>query len=479
MAPTAKRPNIPPAPAPLPEATQVDILRTRQGDVGTNNEIAAAPIDPDVEAASARYGEILLEHYRLEEFIGSGGLGVVFRAVDIRTGVTVAVKIMREELMRVRTVAARFLREARITRTMSHPAVPRGLASGVDRTGAPVLIMEYIVGENFGTILDRQGALPIAEALSIGARIAGALETAHRLGIIHRDIKPENVMRVTGSNAADEVMVLDFGIAFCLDEPRLSSANAMIGSPAYMSPEQARGDVVSPAADLYSLGATLVHLLTGRTVYAGEYLLQLAAHTGAPIPSIRDRRPEVPEVVDLYIQSLLQKDPAMRPVGAADVASALDELARICVGTGTADGVARREIDAVIFSAAMDPQDTLVEQLQAYTAQLHSVSRAAASAQARLVKQLVEISARRIERDSLEMDRALALDAGAHNEVLQLNERLNKLGDAEADRSRESALEDTLARMQSHTRSQQSEIRGHIRAMNAEIIANLSRQRGG
>ena len=336
-------------------------------------------------------GELVLRRYRIDAPIGRGGLAAVYRATDLTTGATVAVKVLRRALAEASSVSARFLREARIARRLVHPAVPRGLAVGVTAGGAPALVVEYVAGETLRARIDREGSLPVREALLVGARVAEALDAAHRASIVHRDVKPDNVMLTEGAAAPDGVRVLDFGLAFVLDEPRLSATRAVVGTPEYIAPEQCRGERVTAAADLYALGATLVHALTGATLFAGAAFQQFEAHARAPLPDLRARRPELPPALVACLAALLRKEPAERPGDAARVALDLRSLAE---GREPVDDDAPTER---IERPGDDPA-SLREALRREGDALLELTRQSSAAHARLVGQIVALAAERFER---------------------------------------------------------------------------------
>jgi len=390
------------------------------------------------ELASRWVGRVVLDRYRIEALLGVGGVGVVYRALDCETGDLVVVKTVRAALLDAPTVAPRFLREARITMGLRHPAIPRGVAAGMADERSPVLVMEYVAGRDLEEV-SRAGALRIPDALRVGARAAEALAAAHAVGVVHRDIKPENLMLLDGAEIPQGVIVLDFGIAFCLDEPRFTANDMLVGTPPYLSPEQARGEAVTAASDLYSLGATLVALLTGATLYQGATLVQIASHQAAPIPDWRVRRPALPLPLVAFVNSLLAKDPSRRPDGAALVAESLYSLARWCEHPDEPAPLSR---DHRVLAEAHEPTgDELVTQLRELQRRRHRVMRDAAEAQRRLVQQLVELSSRRAERarrgrgesDSDDAAREAALEAAIarlqHHSLLEQDELLRQVGE--------------------------------------------------
>jgi len=271
-------------------------------------------------------GSLVLRRWRLDAPLGEGALGVVYAAHDVETGAEAAVKVLRAELRDEGSVVARFLREAGVARRLAHPAIPRALGVGVAVDGAPALVMERVRGRDLRALL-AGGAPPRATALGIAARVAEALAHAHARGVIHRDVKPSNIMLADGDDAPSAVRVLDFGLAFCLDEPRLSTATTLVGTPAYMPPEQARGEAVGPAADLYALGAVLVHLLSGATLYEGGWRAQLDAHARGELPDLARRIDGLDSGTGDLLRALLARDPLDRPPDAALVARALAALA--------------------------------------------------------------------------------------------------------------------------------------------------------
>jgi serine/threonine-protein kinase len=253
--------------------------------------------------------------YRLVRRIGVGGMGEVWEADDTVLGRRVALKVLVQELANDPRATRRFVREARATAKLTHPNVTRIYDFGRDG-GVPYLVMELLEGD---TLADRlaSGPLPPAEAASIGAAVADALDAAHRQGIIHRDIKPGNVLLTP----AGEVKVMDFGIAAAADETHSTTGSGLYGTAAYISPERAAGQAATPAADLYSLGAVLYELLTGRPPFLGDSpVLVVRAHLHERPRPVRELAPWVPARLADTCEAALAKDPAQRPSSAAGLA---------------------------------------------------------------------------------------------------------------------------------------------------------------
>jgi serine/threonine protein kinase len=196
-------------------------------------------------------GRIIADRFVIERLAGAGGMARVYRARDLLTGATVALKLLLEQGL---IEAERFAREAELLAELGHPAIVRYIAHGLTPEGEPYLAIEWLDGEDLGARL-RTSGLTIAESLALGARIADGLGAAHRRGVIHRDVKPSNLWLWGG--LAAEAKILDFGIARrSASERTLTQVGAMIGTPGYMAPEQARGErALTASADVFSLGA--------------------------------------------------------------------------------------------------------------------------------------------------------------------------------------------------------------------------------
>ena len=217
--------------------------------------------------------------YRVEAKLGAGGMGEVYRAVDTRLGRTVAIKVVRAEMANFTEFRERFEREARATSALNHPHICTLHDIG-EQDGAPYLVMEYVEGETLAARL-RQGPLPLDVLLRYGVQTASALAWAHARGIIHRDLKPANLM-VTPCG----VKVLDFGLAkFALGvadpSPGASIPNLVIGTPAYMSPEQSRGETLDGRSDIFALGCVLYQAATGIVPFRGASVLSILHEVGA------------------------------------------------------------------------------------------------------------------------------------------------------------------------------------------------------
>jgi len=275
----------------------------------------------------ARTGEHL-GHYRLVERIGAGGMGTVYRAIDERTGATVAVKVIHEHLQHDPGMIERFRREAHVASLLLSPYIVRIYEFG-SANGRYYLASEFVEGVKLSEIL-QQGALSPAEALAITAQVALALDEAAARGIVHRDIKPDNIM-VTRDNA---VKVMDFGIARLTYGGAVTAPGMFVGTLTYAAPEQFRGSV-DPRSDLYSLGCTLFHMLAGRPPFESDDLnTMMRLHLEAPPPM--EALEHVPEPVRAIVERLLAKDPNDRFQTPGELLAAI-ESARAAVG-GAATG---------------------------------------------------------------------------------------------------------------------------------------------
>ncbi len=249
--------------------------------------------------------------YEVLELIGGGGMGVVYRARDSRLARTAALKFLPAELTRDPGAKEKFVQEARAASSLDHPNLCTILEMGETPDGRLYLAMPCYDGETLRRRIQR-GPLPLAEAVDIAEQVARGLSKAHRNGIVHRDIKPANVMLT----ANGVVKILDFGLAKLAGAVALSRAGSSAGTPAYMSPEQARGDDVDPRTDLWSLGVMLYEMLAGRRPFRGEreQAVVFSILNERPQP-LRELRPDVPPELAALVDRLLAKNPAERPAG--------------------------------------------------------------------------------------------------------------------------------------------------------------------
>jgi eukaryotic-like serine/threonine-protein kinase len=272
-------------------------------------------------AVSERLSTALSDRYRIEREIGAGGMATVYLARDVRHDREVALKVLRPDLAAV-LGAERFLNEIRITARLDHPHILTLIDSGAT-DGFLWYVLPFIRGESLRARLQREKQLGIDEALRITQQIGGALEYAHRQGVIHRDIKPENILLFEG-----EAMLADFGIALAVKEAggnRLTETGLSLGTPQYMSPEQATGERQPDArSDVYSLGAVLYEMLTGEAPHSGATAQAVIAKLLTEKPTrVRTVRDTVPEAVDQAVTKALAKIPADRFSGAGDFVQAV------------------------------------------------------------------------------------------------------------------------------------------------------------
>ncbi|RLB53895.1 MAG: hypothetical protein DRJ42_10675 [Deltaproteobacteria bacterium] len=277
--------------------------------------------------------------YRLGELLGEGGMGAVYRATD-EDGAQVVVKLIRPEFAGRTHAAARFAREASITSSLSHPAIVRVLSSDIEGP-QPFIALEYIEGRTLDEVIEDEAPLGVPRSVEIILQLLAVLAHAHEKGIAHRDLKPANVMITVGPDGTEGVKVLDFGIACLFDEARhtrLTQTGQLLGTPGFLSPEQAAGERVDGRADLWALGVMLYVMLSNERPFPGDtaaaQILALFTHPPAPITTFR---PDLPEPLVAVLERMLTKDPAERYLTAPEVSEA---IAR----TGSARALAPRAL---------------------------------------------------------------------------------------------------------------------------------------
>jgi serine/threonine protein kinase len=269
---------------------------------------------------------LLSGRYEIDGRLGSGGMSTVHRATDRILERTVAVKILAEHLSDDERFVARFRREALAVAKLIHPNIVQVYDTGIDQ-GRHYIVMEFVEGRSGAQILQRQGPLEPRFAAEIGIQACSGLDYAHRRGIIHRDVKPGNLMIVGGplGEGADlTVKLTDFGIARAIEQTRITQVGSVVGTAAYLSPEQVRGEEATPATDVYALGVVLYQFLTGRLPYEGSTLAELAVRqqNERPLPP-STYNGEVPEPLGGAVLRALEGDTHRRYASADEFAGGL------------------------------------------------------------------------------------------------------------------------------------------------------------
>ncbi len=277
-------------------------------------------------------GQVLDGRYRLDDVLGSGGMGTVYRATHVTIGKSLAVKVLAQEFANDEVFRIRFLREAQAVSQIDHENVVDVTDFGVTPTGSLYLVMEMLDGQSLSDLLNEDGGLGWARAKPIVMQVCRALESAHSKGILHRDIKPENCMRLTRAGNPNFVKVLDFGLAkMLMAEPgieiSLSAKGGVMGTPEYMSPERIRGEHLDARSDLYALGVLAYELVTGCVPFAGDHYTKVLDQqlNAAPVP-LRKVAPmlDIPAPIEAAILKALAKDPDARFATAGEMAAALE-----------------------------------------------------------------------------------------------------------------------------------------------------------
>ena len=255
---------------------------------------------------------ILDQRYELEELIGGGGMADVYKAKDCLLNRPVAVKILHEEFKQDKEFIDKFQREAQAAARLSHPNIVNIYDVGV-ADGDHYIVMEYVPGRTLKDRIRQEGHLSVSESLRVAREIAEALAHAHANNLVHCDIKPHNILMIADGHAK----VADFGIARAVTESTMTYSGNVIGSVHYFSPEQAKGTMITPKSDVYSLGVVLYEMLTGKLPFTGDNPVSIAVKhlQEEPVP-VRQIDPAIPPVVEAIVSKAMSKDPAMRPTSA-------------------------------------------------------------------------------------------------------------------------------------------------------------------
>lgn len=274
---------------------------------GTRTDAEAADVgDPLI-------GTVVDGRYRIEQRIGEGGMGVVYRAAHVALNKPFALKVIRADQATDPNIVQRFLREARTASGIGHPNIVNINDFGTIEDGSAYLAMEFLDGVTLAQVM-QAGPIPYPRALGMFIQIADALEAAHEQGIVHRDLKPENIMVLRAGTPNEVLKVLDFGIAKVKNAAaKLTQTGLVFGTPHYMAPEQAAGQPVDHRSDIYSLGVIMFQVLAGELPFAAEsHMALMTKHMFEPAPSLRESGHAVPSALDAIVARCLQKKPELR-----------------------------------------------------------------------------------------------------------------------------------------------------------------------
>ena len=271
-----------------------------------------------IQAPDPYLGAVIAGRYRIEEVIGTGGMSTVYRAMGNAGDRPVAVKVFRKELVGDSKLRERFRRESTNTRRLAHRNVIEILEEGDLDDGVPYLVMEYLHGATLEVVLKRaKGPLPIERAVDLMLQLAAGLARAHDFQVLHRDLKPENLYVCPLPDGSELLKILDFGIARCLLDSRLTGTGEIFGTPQYMAPERITSTEAGIPADLYALGCIMFRCVTGQLPFSAKDVTSfLIQHLREAPPAPRSLNPAIPADLEALILQCLEKDPARRPVDA-------------------------------------------------------------------------------------------------------------------------------------------------------------------
>jgi formylglycine-generating enzyme required for sulfatase activity/tRNA A-37 threonylcarbamoyl transferase component Bud32 len=297
------------------------------------------PITPSTtDLLAARLQNALGPNYEVERALGSGGFAVVYLVADLALKRKLAVKVLSPDLIASKTVLERFHREAETIAQLSHPNIVPLHFIGA-KEDLVYLVMECIQGESLAERIERVKRLPVDETSRVLREVAGALEHGHKRGVVHRDIKPHNVLLEAETGRA---LVTDFGIARTAEGSSLTASGMVVGTPAYLSPEQVMGQAIDHRADIYALGIMAYEMLTGEPPFTGPTpTAVLMKRLAEPAPPVTRLRPDVPQALADVIHGCLAQEPADRFQSAGEVARALGGVTPVSGGHPTAEIVLR------------------------------------------------------------------------------------------------------------------------------------------
>jgi predicted Ser/Thr protein kinase len=298
-------------------------------------------------------GTVIADRYRVDAVLGIGGFGAVYRCTQLNMSQTVAVKVLRNEHLQSVEHVKRFTREAQAASKLNHPNTIHIFDFGQNKDAALYLAMEFVEGETLGHRLDEHVTIHWETLIHIMTQVCHSLTEAHAAGLIHRDLKPENIMLVQVAGDPNFVKVLDFGIAKVMKDSdngqsQLTESGMIMGTPTYMSPEQAKGEAINGRSDVYSLGVMMYEALTGKPPFQGDTpMTVLVSHIkDIPRPMPRDGSiPNVPPELEKVVLSCLEKDPAKRPQTAVQLVGLLVQAGK-AVREPQATTVSRAPLDA-------------------------------------------------------------------------------------------------------------------------------------
>jgi serine/threonine protein kinase len=270
-------------------------------------------------------GLVLSDTYLLGDILARGGMGVLYAAEHTRLRTPLVVKVLRQRYASHPIARARFEREALATARLDAPHVLRVVDLVETPDGRPAVVTERLTGEDLQQHLSRRKTLPVPLALDIVRQVLRGLEAAHAAHVIHRDIKPSNIF-LSPSEGSPHVRVLDFGVAKLEDAAGITKAGAVVGTPAYMPPEQAAGRPVDARGDVYSTGAVLYRMLSGRSPYSGDADSVLRSVLSGPPAPLAKVAPELPEKVSALVERAMMRDPEARFASASEMLRAIDAI---------------------------------------------------------------------------------------------------------------------------------------------------------